>query len=719
MAALDGCTFALENENKVQSRMADFRIDKDNFEQQKAFELVANTNTSLFITGKAGTGKTTFVKRIQKEINKNYLVLAPTGIAALNVGGQTIHSFFGFPLEVIGPYTRMEVSFEKRLLLQRIDTIIIDEASMVRSDLVDGIDRFLRAVFSTHLPFGGKQVVFVGDLFQLPPVVKRGSADEEMLWDLYGKGTPYFYKAHVLKRMNLPKIEFTHVYRQNDEKFLNILNRMRLGENTTDDLDVLNQHIVDGTSSGDYAITLTSRNDTADNINEAKLAALSGEEFCYEGEKTGEIKTQDIPAPAVLKLKVGAQVIFCRNDYTHGCANGTIAKVKELTENSITVLLENGKEVRVEKMTWESLEKVYDKESHKVETEVVGTFTQYPLRLAWAITIHKSQGMTFDRMHFDLSRGTFMPGQAYVAISRMRTLEGLTLSRRISQYDIKQNEEIRAFSNTFNDTAMIDDELSFGKDFYAHLSQKDYGSAAIDCMHEMIRKITHGDLRNAALMGKKMFDVMLDDECLHSVTNNIPLLKDCTMTCNFLNAVLCQYGNRHKEAIGYVDLVLARRNCPEAMFVKAKALYAIGCYEEAIEVVHNIREVSKTLEDRIQIDKKQLLFEAKLFQQMGKPNIDTCKRLSRLCPEYIPVYAMIRQGALAKELQIQSEEGDQDKVLADAFNNTAVTSEEFEKMLLEAKDKDVFGTFTKKVRKIGGKDEPVDLKKKMELLMDE
>jgi hypothetical protein len=155
------------------------------------------------------------------------------------------------------------------------------------------------------------------------------------------------------------------------------------------------------------------------------------------------------------------------------------------------------------------------------------------------------------------------------------------------------------------------------------------------------------------------------------------------------------------------------------MFVKAKALYAIGCYEEALEVVHNIREVSKTSEDRIQIDKKQLLFEAKLFQQMGKPNIDTCKRLSRLCPEYIPVYAMIRQGALTKELQIQSEEGDQDKVLADAFNNTAVTSEEFEKMLLEAKDKDIFGTFTKKVRKIGKKDEPVDLKKKMELLMDE
>lgn len=675
-------------------------FDKNNVEQKKAFELVANINTSLFITGKAGTGKTTFVKRIQKEINKNFLVLAPTGIAALNVGGQTIHSFFGFPLEVIGPYTRMEVSFEKRLLLQRIDTIIIDEASMVRSDLVDGIDRFLRAVFSTHLPFGGKQVVFVGDLFQLPPVVKRGSADEEMLWDLYGKGTPYFYKAHVLKRMNLPKIEFTHVYRQNDEKFLNILNRMRMGENTTDDLDVLNQHIVDGTSSDDYAITLTSRNDTADNINEAKLAALSGEEFCYEGEKTGEIKTQDIPAPAVLKLKVGAQVIFCRNDYTHGCANGTIAKVKELTENSITVLLENGKEVRVEKMTWESLEKVYDKESHKVETEVVGTFTQYPLRLAWAITIHKSQGMTFDRMHFDLSRGTFMPGQAYVAISRMRTLEGLTLSRRISQYDIKQNEEIRAFSNTFNDTAMIDDELSFGKDFYAHLSQKDYDSAAIDCMHEMIRKITHGDLRNAALMGKKMFDVMLDDWCLLGKTTGIPLIKDCSMTCNFLNAILCLYSRRSEEAIGYADLVLSHRSCPEAMFIKGKALQQLNRVEEAMEMVKQIRKPNPESSEKIVVDMKQYLFEAELNEQLGIPNTDTCQHLIKLAPGYLPAYEIIRLEAIANNVTIEMGDDDENDLI-NVFNDATVSGDDFKKMLENLDQNDaLFKQFSRKIRKI-------------------
>jgi len=191
-----------------------------NEQQQMAFDLVSKTNACLFITGKAGTGKTTFVKRIQQEIDKNFLVLAPTGIAAIAVGGQTMHSFFGFPMQAIGPHTSLSISRDKYQILKQTDTIIIDEASMVRSDMVDGMDRYLRLAFNTNMPFGGKQVIFVGDLFQLPPVVKQGSADAEMLRDLYGPGLPFFYKAFVLKRMNLPKIEFQKVYRQNDPEFL-------------------------------------------------------------------------------------------------------------------------------------------------------------------------------------------------------------------------------------------------------------------------------------------------------------------------------------------------------------------------------------------------------------------------------------------------------------------------------------------------------------------
>ena len=424
------------------------QIDTQNVEQQKAFDLVANTNTCLFITGKAGTGKTTFIKRIQEEINKNFLVLAPTGIAAIAVGGQTMHSFFGFPMQAMGPHTEMSLSNDKFQILKETDTIIVDEASMVRSDMVDGMDRCMRMVFKTNMPFGGKQVIFVGDLFQLPPVVKEGSADAEMLHDLYGAGLPFFYKAFVLKRMNLPKIEFQKVYRQSDENFLNILNKMRDGEVTNEDLALLNEHVKRDANSDDYSVTLTSFNYMAEKINDEKLNAIEEEEFCYQAEIHDDFKKSDAPVPEFLRLKVGAQVIFCRNYPQAGYMNGTIGKVSKLDEEHIFVTLENGAEINVSRVDWENLQSKYNSQTHKMESEVVGSFTQFPLKLAWAITIHKSQGMTFDKMHFDLSRGTFQAGQAYVAISRLRSLDGLTLSNPIRPHHVTQNQEVRVFANS-------------------------------------------------------------------------------------------------------------------------------------------------------------------------------------------------------------------------------------------------------------------------------
>ena len=679
----------------------EFKIDPENVEQQKAFDLVANTNTSLFVTGKAGTGKTTFIKVIQKLIKKNFLVLAPTGIAAMNVGGQTIHSFFGLPFEAIGPKTIFEVSREKRDTLKYTDTIIIDEASMVRSDWVDGIDRFLRSLMETHSPFGGKQVVFVGDLFQLPPVLKYGTADYELLCDMYGCGMPYFYKANVLKRMNLPKIEFLKVYRQKDPEFLEILNRMRVGENTGEDLDILNQHVSSDDKVGDYSVTLTAYVKMADGINDKKLDDIETEEFCYEGEVEGNFRMQDSPVPVELKLKVGAQVIFCRNDFVHGWVNGTIAKVVELGDDHIKVALENSREIDVKKMVWESRESVYNKETKKVESVVVGSFTQYPLKLAWAITIHKSQGMTFDRMHFDLTRGTFAPGQAYVAISRMRTLDGLTLSNKIRQSHIMQNAEIRAFSNSFNDVEMIDDELTFGQEYYKYFANNDYDNAAKVCLYHSMEKMKTGDYRNAALIAKKMFDVMFDDECLKGLTKNAPLLKDCSMTCNFLNAVVCLYGERLEEAIGYADMVLDRRACLEAMFIKGKALQGLNRYEEAMEVAQLIRKTCEESEDKIFIDKKQYLFELELNIQLAHPNIETCKHLVKLVPSYIPAYLLMRKEALANNLIIEMDEDDEENLLVSAFNDATISNDDFETMLNETERASLtFRVFSRKIRKI-------------------
>ena len=661
----------------------EFKIDPENDEQQKAFELVAYTNTSIFITGKAGTGKTTFIKGIQEEVNKNFIILAPTGIAAMNVGGQTIHSFFGLPFEAIGPDTEFEVSREKRDVLIHTDTIIIDEASMVRCDWVDGIDRFLRSLMKTHLPFGGKQMLFVGDLFQLPPVVVYGSATADMLQDMYGNGTPYFYKANVMKRMNLPKIEFQKVYRQKDLRFLEILDRMRLGENTNEDLDILNGHVSSNDKVGDFAVILTAYVKMADGINEKKLDDIDSEEFCYQGDIEGDFRIQDTPVPMELRLKVGAQVIFCRNDFGHGLVNGTIAKVVALSDDHIKVVLESGKEIKVEKMVWEKRESVYNKETKKVETEIIGSFTQYPLKLAWAITIHKSQGMTFDRMHFDLTRGTFAPGQAYVAISRMRSLDGLTLSNKIRHHHILQNTEIKAFANSFNDVPLIDDELYHGRLLYKHLQNKDYDSASKECLQWSLEKMKACDYRNAALLAKKMFDVMLDDKCLKGLTKEVPLLKDCSMTCNFLNAVICLYSDRLEEAIGYANMVLDRRPCIEAMFIKGKALQSLNRYKEAWVVAQQIRTAGEQSDDKITIDKKQYLFEAELNAELGNPNIDTCKQLLKLCPEYIPAYIMLRREVIKEELVIEQEE-DEENPLISAFNDTAVSDDDFKEMLEES-----------------------------------
>lgn len=662
------------------------QIDTHNVEQQKAFDLVAKTNTCLFITGKAGTGKTTFIKRIQEEINKNFLVLAPTGIAAIAVGGQTMHSFFGFPMQTIGPHTEISLSNEKYQILKETDTIIVDEASMVRSDMVDGMDRCLRMVFKTNMPFGGKQIIFVGDLFQLPPVVKEGSADAEMLHDLYGAGLPFFYKAFVLKRMNLPKIEFQKVYRQSDEDFLNILNKMRNGEVTNEDLAVLNEHVKKEADSDDYSVTLTSFNYMAEKINDEKLNAIEEEEFCYQAEIHDDFKKNDAPVPEFLKLKVGAQVIFCRNYPQAGYMNGTIGRVSKLDEEHIFVTLENGVEINVSKVDWENLQSKYNSQTHKMESEVVGSFTQFPLKLAWAITIHKSQGMTFEKMHFDLSRGTFQAGQAYVAISRLRSLNGLTLSNPIRPHHVTQNQEVRVFANSFNDIDMINDELETGKAIYKYLKAKDYNMAAKSCLKHVVNKIQNNDLRNAALIAKKMFDVMLDDSCLKGITKDMKLLKDCSMTCNFLNAIICLYGNRYEEAIGYADMVLSRKVCLEAMFVKGRALYELKRNDEAYDVVYQIINISQEGEEKKAIDKKLLLFEARVNERIGNSVIPFAKQLVSLCPEFLPPYAMMRKEMETTGIEIDFNPKEEHTDLLVAFIDKNISSKDFLNMLKQSND---------------------------------
>ena len=336
------------------------------------------------------------------------------------------------------------------------------------------------------------------------------------------------------------------------------------------------------------------------------------------------------------------------------------------------------------KVSWENVESQYNRDTRKMESTIIGSFTQYPIKLAWAITIHKSQGMTFDRMHFDLSRGTFQAGQAYVAISRMRSLEGLTLSHPIMPHHIMQNPEVRAFANSFNDAVMIDDEIEIGKMVYKHLAKKEYDLAAKVCLDLVVAKSKRNDLRNAALIAKKMFDIMLDDKNLMGRTKKVKLLKDCSMTCNFLNAVFCLYGNRYEEAIGYADMVLSRKNCLEAMFVKERALYELCRYDEAFDMNYQIINTSKEAEEKKAIDKKLLLFEARVNAQIGNPNISICKQLINICPECIDAYCLLRKDAIRNGKSIEVSEDEENASLMLSFNDSNVSDDDFRKTLMKA-----------------------------------
>ena len=449
----------------------DFTLDTDNLEFQDALNLITHTHQSVFLTGKAGTGKSTFLKYICQHTKNKYVVLAPTGIAAINAGGVTLHSFFKLPFRPMLPddpdlstqrgriYDFFKYPKEKRKILQEVELIIIDEISMVRADLIDCIDKILR-VFSgnARMPFGGKQLLFVGDVFQLEPVVKVD--EREILARFYPN--PFFFSAHVFQAINLVPIELRKVYRQRDSHFVQILDRIRANEASTQELRALNTRCFPTfePQNEDMFVTLATRRDQVDHINEKKLAELPGEEFVSVGKLEGEFPESSLPTQLRLSIKEQAQVIFIDNDRDRRWVNGTIGMVSGIdADGKVYVLLENGVEHLVEPTTWRNYKYAYNEEEKRIEEEIIGTFEQLPLRLAWAITIHKSQGLTFSRVVVDLTGGVFAGGQTYVALSRCTSLEGLVLRSPVKQQDIFVRKEIVSFSQAFNDPHLIERSL--------------------------------------------------------------------------------------------------------------------------------------------------------------------------------------------------------------------------------------------------------------------
>jgi hypothetical protein len=638
------------------------QIDTNNQEQQMAFNLIANTNSSFFLTGRAGTGKTTFLKSVQTVVNKKFIVLAPTGIAAINAGVETIHSFFRFPLHALDPKEFGRITPERKAILQNTDTIIIDEVSMVRCDMIDAIDRVLRKVCNSPLPFGGKQLIFSGDMFQLEPILSRES-DRELILQDYNTDKPYFFKAKVFERLRLVSIAFNKIYRQSDAIFIEILERIRNKKATLSDLEILNARVCNY-SGNDYIITLTSHNQTAKAVNDAELEKINAKPFIYSATINGVFDEKNAPTEKELLLKEGAQIMFTRNDPSGRWVNGTLGEIAELTDEGIKVKFANDLIFEIAPVTWENLKYEYDRQTRTSKKEVIGTFTQFPVKTAWAITIHKSQGLTFDNVRIDFSRGVFANGQTYVALSRARSLEGLYLTTPIKFGYVKTSDEVLDFADDFNNKESIEFEIDYGKSVSDFVNKQEYDKAAEILFGKALTELEKGNINNTYNLLNRSLDIIVCDDCLFG-KYLIPLDKlPLNTQANFIKALIFLYSNKPEKGLIFIDDYINRNgDTINSLYVKSRLLTLVNRWAEA-DKIHD--RILKMIGNRFE---PKLYFRGAIINEtkLNIASLSFFQSLIIIAPNTLESHFFLREYLLGrKRLLVENEPSG--NPLIEAFN---------------------------------------------------
>jgi hypothetical protein len=608
-------------------------ISIDNDEFQNAWNMIQHTHRSVFLTGKAGTGKSTFLKYICAHTQKQHVVLAPTGIAAVNVGGQTLHSFFKIPFKPLIPgdidYSprnmRKSLRYpkEKVKLIQNLELIIIDEISMVRCDIIDFIDQVLR-VYSGNMrePFGGKQLLFVGDIFQLEPVVTRDMREILRRW--YSQF--YFFNAKVFGSLGLVPIELKKIYRQTDSNFISLLDRVRVSHATTLDMATLNSRYNPlHQDEGEFVITLATRRDTVDAINDEHMHALKTPEFTFKGTIDGNFPENDLPTSKELTLKEGAQVIFIRNDKENRWVNGTIAKVSFVNEDKMEVALEDGEVYELEQEQWENVQYAYDEKEKKIIENVLGTFKQYPIKPAWALTVHKSQGLTFNKVVIDFAGGAFTGGQTYVALSRCTSLEGITLLKPLQERDIIVSSSVVEFSRQFNNQAIIDNALEQEKasQLYRRAIHAFDHNEFRDCVESFVQAKNIKDVTNSEAVQRlvavklQRFNTMARqvEKLQEVIDNQNKLLRELALEYvamgdqsmglgELVGEESANYGRAHQQRLDEIAIKSGMANYNKALRIHPTCINAMLGKARLLVAIDQLDEAELTLKQALKIDSK-------------------------------------------------------------------------------------------------------------------